>query len=917
MQAVQEKEFERRKRDSNKLITKLENLINQDKESCYKSLKSFMLDIDKGSYAGGGVKPRFTKESNFILDLTGQLTLNNLVEMSSRNFSHCLHLTHMKLTNNPVIISHLEIFTSVLKKWTRVEIVDINFCGIRNSNDVLSVLDACRKLNHLKVLKMKETRNSEEYQELYARKGSVVDALKKNVSLVYLEFTEELFETRYRPIQRELDINSFNEDIKAQLRSATNSESVPVNLQNIKLCRRFGIKLLLPEKPSGEDLNLVHQYLELPDNKIRILDCSNVDSSNFVNVIKLLNQPTTNYSNLDIVNFGFRTLHPKEFIVFGKWLLKQFSSRKEREFTSIPKYLWKLRTHQIYGKTQPIDENKEEVVLSERNSSLIRREARRFYCRSNTINDKNVDIFKSCDENDKNKIEVVIFVTRKLNADDLKVIWLITNHCNDYLHLTLKAHEFAEKVEYAPIEPNRKSNCCQQLMHVRKNVCSFNYLEDVEQNIKFHVLIKFAYLLFFINLILCILLPIFLKHGECGKGTLWISHILFGVYLVGTFFGEIAMFFIWFDKKTRNLVFWDKRKRRVYFVIFAYTMVGIISKGDIYTDITFLVEVGKWNEQDKGSYGPVILWIASVVFAFNIIYQLCLFIRLFWRSSSSTFGPLASHTTRLLVCADFKFLSVMVDKFSVTYYENFFLWRVPTYKILALFKLIFEDISQCVLQITYLATAREDDLSLYVIIISLWFSFPAIGSSLFTLFYDATSTLKYDDYKMMEKKIKEGCEQNESNIYMNKGNISSPDPSNYYSVSNAGGELKLPSIKKAFQKQGSFDVSVSMSETNNKPLSTYADNENFEKTVNKILLRTPEKPPRPPRRQYESPMVRANFQGEARSNRMIPEIQEKSTFKLYPVRESEMSDSSSSGDGKHLEPLPKISTFKKYFSEWK
>lgn len=116
MQAVQEKEFERRKRDSNKLITKLENLINQDKESCYKSLKSFMLDIDKGSYAGGGVKPRFTKESNFILDLTGQLTLNNLVEMSSRNFSHCLHLTHMKLTNNPVIISHLEIFTSVLKK---------------------------------------------------------------------------------------------------------------------------------------------------------------------------------------------------------------------------------------------------------------------------------------------------------------------------------------------------------------------------------------------------------------------------------------------------------------------------------------------------------------------------------------------------------------------------------------------------------------------------------------------------------------------------------------------------------------------------------------------------------------------------------------------------------------------------------
>lgn len=71
------------------------------------------------------------------------------------------------------------------------------------------------------------------------------------------------------------------------------------------------------------------------------------------------------------------------------------------------------------------------------------------------------------------------------------------------------------------------------------------------------------------------------------------------------------------------------------------------------------------------------------------------------------------------MCADFRFLAMTVDKFSVTYYDKFLCWYHPTIKILALFKLVFEDIIQCALQITYLLTAREDELDLYIIIMSL------------------------------------------------------------------------------------------------------------------------------------------------------------------------------------------------------
>ena len=43
-------------------------------------------------------------------------------------------------------------------------------------------------------------------------------------------------------------------------------------------------------------------------------------------------------------------------------------------------------------------------------------------------------------------------------------------------------------------------------------------------------------------------------------------------------------------------------------------MLGVMAKGDAYTDIAFLVEVQKCYIQKDGLYGGIVLLIASIVF---------------------------------------------------------------------------------------------------------------------------------------------------------------------------------------------------------------------------------------------------------------------------------------------------------------
>ena len=313
---------------------------------------------------------------------------------------------------------------------------------------------------------------------------------------------------------------------------------------------------------------------------------------------------------------------------------------------------------------------------------------------------------------------------------------------------------------------------------IENNVTSYKFFKDIENKINFHVIIKFAYLSFFLNLFLCIFLPITLRHPKCQRGLEWSSHVIFGSYLILSFFVEFLIFFLWFNKEARNSFFENTSTKKTLFIFALYSIIGLVSKADIYTDIAFIVELCKCAEKEKiGSEeyftaeGLIAITVSIIIFAFTIFYQIMCFVRLIFKSPKTTFNPLTSHSTRLLMWSDFRMLGMWVDKFSVSYYESIFKFRIPTFKILAFFKLVFEDIAQASIQVIYLLFISENQdegesnkisegkvttkqVSLVIITaISLWFAFPSMLSSILSIIYNTTSSLKKNDYDKMMKRI--------------------------------------------------------------------------------------------------------------------------------------------------------------------
>jgi len=102
-------------------------------------------------------------------------------------------------------------------------------------DDIVTVLEACHKLDYLKVIKLKEALGHKEYLALYTHRNKIVEVLQRNVSLQYIELTEEHSEKDFTEVQNEFETNEFNEPYKAQLRNSAMSVSVPLSISNIKL----------------------------------------------------------------------------------------------------------------------------------------------------------------------------------------------------------------------------------------------------------------------------------------------------------------------------------------------------------------------------------------------------------------------------------------------------------------------------------------------------------------------------------------------------------------------------------------------------------------------------------------------------------------------------------------------------------
>lgn len=153
-----------------------------------------------------------------------------------------------------------------------MEILNLNYCGINNISDMVDLLAACRNLDYLQNLLIQEKWDIEKYENLKNKDGhQLLDELKKNVSLTYFLFTKLDFQIRdFKEIENELQINKDNLYDKTKLRdNYSQSQNVEIHINQIKLCLRFKIQLVLDDdKLRKEHLEILENYLTNKDHKI-------------------------------------------------------------------------------------------------------------------------------------------------------------------------------------------------------------------------------------------------------------------------------------------------------------------------------------------------------------------------------------------------------------------------------------------------------------------------------------------------------------------------------------------------------------------------------------------------------------------------------------------------------------------------
>ena len=115
--------------------------------------------------------------------------------------------------------------------------------------------------------------------------------------------------------------------------------NIPVYFNNIKLCKQFCIQLYLHEEITKEEMDVLKHYLKQESHNISILNCSDIPQHRISEIIKLLDDKDINYANVDCINFGYKKFAKKDFIIFGKMMLNQFSNNKDTSNFKLAKYL--------------------------------------------------------------------------------------------------------------------------------------------------------------------------------------------------------------------------------------------------------------------------------------------------------------------------------------------------------------------------------------------------------------------------------------------------------------------------------------------------------------------------------------------------------------------------------------------------
>ena len=270
---------------------------------------------------------------------------------------------------------------------------------------------------------------------------------------------------------------------------------------------KFYLNIKFEGKIIDEDLQSLEHYLKLPDHKIKVLDMSSdkLKQDDINSIIKVLGSSKIENSKLDIINFGQRKISEKDLIIFGKYILKMFSARIDENTFDVRKYLFALTEVQTMDEdnSNGVSESKARAL---RQSSNIRAQRNVFFRLTFTTN----EIVQT---QRGNMTQIIMDIDRPLEYDSYKILYLLYEYCDHFVDLKISNKNYLKEVNAG--EPtNFISKAYKAVCNTRNDFFGFAYDREHEKKVKYHWLLKLAYLTWFTNMFMCILIPIMMRHDK-------------------------------------------------------------------------------------------------------------------------------------------------------------------------------------------------------------------------------------------------------------------------------------------------------------------------------------------------------------------------------------------------------------------
>ena len=360
-----------------------------------------------------------------------------------------------------------------------------------------------------------------------------------------------------------------------------------------------------------------------------------------------------------------------------------------------------------------------------------------------------------------NMTQIIIDINRRLTYDSYKILYLVYDYCEPYLDFKISNINYLKELDTG--EPkNFISRIYKSVWNTRNNFFGFAYDREHEKRVKYHWLLKLAYLTWFTNMFMCILIPIIMRHDKWLEGILWLGHYIFGSYLVISYISEIVLF-LWLTDALRQPLPDNMSKMsrcgyklmRLYFILVT-AFQSLISKAAEYTAISFMVEIIKCYGLESKEEVQILLLVLFIIsiftFVLTILFPVIVFISLIFKPPEDTFYPLTAHTARLLMCADLKLLSRYVERYAINYYGPLLWWNQPTFITLSWVKLLVEDMVELIIQLLFILYIEKDNKG-FVMTTTVSLTGSSIISSFMTIYFKQTSELDHENLNRVKEFI--------------------------------------------------------------------------------------------------------------------------------------------------------------------